>query len=89
MLGEQMDEVGVSLHKYFSIMCKHEIDLLYTDPCSRQIEKFKIQDKSMIIVAGSGSEGNSKGSSEFASFSQACGACSDGKTFQRFVFDNF
>ena len=33
----------------------------------------------MIIVAASGSEGNSKGSSEFASFSQSCRACSDGK----------
>ena len=70
MADEQMDEGGISLQCCVSMMRKQEVDLLYTDPCSRRIKKFKAQEKSVIIMAGNGSEGNNKGWSEFATFCQ-------------------
>ena len=70
MSDEQMDEGGISLQCCVSMIRTHEVDLLYTDTCSRRIKKFKAQEISVIIVAGNGSEGNNKGSSEFATFYQ-------------------
>ena len=58
----------------------------FTETCApEKLKKSKVHDKNAVIVASSGSERNHEGMSEFASFSQLCGVCSDGK--KNFITD--